>query len=518
LPNQDPPDQAFLWRAADFALPEARLGLILSGRRFFSHDPDSLAAKRDLLLRFTPAVMINLGELHREKVFPTAQHPAMIVVASNRPSERGVDCTYATVERSYTFERHGVLEIGPESIRRVSVSRAAQDQDFLKIASWGSARDAALVRHLKQFPTLEEFLHGHGVRPRQGFIRGEEKKRTGPVPKEIRGWPCLETEGLTPFGMTAAGLPPLKDEKMQWPREAGIYRGPLFLFTLTLSETGLTSAICPDNLVYSQRYYGIPLAQPEPPEWSDYLNGILNSSLATYFIFLTGSVWGVERDDVIWADFRRLPVPSIDQSAGLATSVIQVAREMRTCAIRGRSVSRSQRESLDRAVNDLYRLEPHVAVLIEEMIGYTIHFQRNGPQSKTLRKPDAETVSAYAEDFMGVINEFLSLRNERKATAEIFDLPKDCPLQVVRFAMVPRSARARNVNIVRRQELGPLLQRITNNLPVQIAADLYARRHVRFYAPGEVYLVKPAQVRFWTRSAGMNDADVVLAEHLGSIS
>jgi len=518
LPNQDPPDQAFLWRAADFALPEARLGLILSARRFFSHDDDSVAAKRELLSRFTPTVMINLGELHREKVFPTAQHPAMIFVARNRPSERGVDCTYATVERSYTFERHGVLEIGPESIRRVSVSRAAQDEDFLKIASWGSARDAALIRHLKQFPTLEKFLEGHGVRPRQGFIRGEEENRTRLVPKEILGWPSLETQGLTPFGRTAAGLPPLKDEKMQWPREAAIYRGPLFVFTLTLSETGLSSAICPDNLVYSQRYYGIPLAEPQPPEWSDYLNGVLNSSLATYFVFLTGSVWGVERDDVIWADFRRLPVPSIDQSAGLAASVIQVAREMRTCAIRGRSVSRSQRESLDRAVNDLYRLEPHNAVFIEEMIGYTIHFQRNGPQSKTLRKPDAETLSAYAENFMGVINEFLSLDNERKATAEIFDLPKNCPLQVVRFAMVPRSHRGRNVRIVDRQELGPLLERIAHNLPPPIAADLYARRYVRFYGPGVVYLIKPAQVRFWTRSAGMNDADVVLAEHLGSIS
>ena len=26
LPNQDPPDQAFLWRAADFVVPDARLG------------------------------------------------------------------------------------------------------------------------------------------------------------------------------------------------------------------------------------------------------------------------------------------------------------------------------------------------------------------------------------------------------------------------------------------------------------------------------------------------------------
>ncbi len=522
LPNQDPPDQAFLWRSADFALPEARLGLILSARRFFSHDDDSVAAKRELLSRFTPAVMINLGELHREKVFPTAQHPAMIVVARNRPSERGVDCTYATVERSYTFERHGVLEIGPESIKRVSVSRAAQDEDFLKIASWGSARDAALIRHLKQFPTLEKFLQGHGVRPRQGFIRGEEKNRTRPLPEEILGWPCLETEGLTPFGMSAAGLPTprdRRDKKMQWPREAAIYRGPLFLFTLTLSETGLTSAICPDNLVYSQRYYGIPLPKPQPPAWSGYLNGILNSSLATYFVFLTGSVWGVERDDVIWADFRRLPVPEMSSNHSPSIQrVLDMERNLRTLAIQRKTVSQQRRRELDTAVYDLYGLDARQRILVEDMLRVTIDFQREVDQSTSLLKPSADQLAAYAEQFISVINDFLSLRNERKTTAEIFELPANCPLQVVRFAMVPRSHRGRNVRIVDRQELGPLLQRIAGSLPMEIASDVYTRRHLRFYAPGEVYLVKPAQVRFWTRSAGMNDADAVLSEHLGSVS
>ena len=83
--------------------------------------------------------MVNLGELHREKVFPTAQHPAMIIVARNRPTERGVECTYATVERSRTFETHGVLTIGPELIKPLSIRRAAEDEDFLKVASWGNA-------------------------------------------------------------------------------------------------------------------------------------------------------------------------------------------------------------------------------------------------------------------------------------------------------------------------------------------------------------------------------------------
>ena len=50
-----------------------------------------------------------------------------------------------------------------------------------------------------------------------------------------------------------------------------------------------------DNLVYSQRYYGVSLPEDKPNAWAGYLNGIINSSLATYFVFLTAAEWGVER-------------------------------------------------------------------------------------------------------------------------------------------------------------------------------------------------------------------------------
>ncbi len=476
LPNQDPPDQAFFWRAADFAADDARFGMILSGRRFFSHDEDSVAAKRDFLLRFAPLMMMNLGELHREGIFPTAVHPAMIVVARNRRAQRGVDCTYATVERSRTFRGHGVLEIRPDLIKPLSVFRAAQDEDFLKIASWGSARDAALIRHLKQFSTLEEFLEQRNVRPHVGFIRGAE---THPIPRENINQPCLETEGWTPFRMSTAGLPLLRDGKMERPRPEGIYRGPLLLFTLSLSESGLTASICQaERLVYSQRYCGIPLPKTETPEWADYLNGIFNSPVSAYFTFLTGSVWGVERDDAPLTDFSRLPIPPIDESPDSAANVIRMAREMRLAAVDGRVPSPAKKRRLDGAVFALYHLEPNQAVLVEDMLANTIDLQRSREQSPALRRPSPDVLSDYCGHFLGVIDQFLALRNERRATADVFALPSDCPLQVVKFSVLSRSSHPPAVRVVARQELGHLLERIAKGLPAEIAADVYTHRRM----------------------------------------
>ena len=83
LPFRDPPDQAFVWRAADFSRPNARYGFILEGKRFFSHDKSSIKARDELLKSFAPRMFVNLSALHREKLFPSAEHPAIVLILEN---------------------------------------------------------------------------------------------------------------------------------------------------------------------------------------------------------------------------------------------------------------------------------------------------------------------------------------------------------------------------------------------------------------------------------------------------
>lgn len=517
LPNQNPPDQAFVWRAGlDFARREARLGFLVSARRFFSHHEDSVAAKRQLLTRFPPRLMLNLSELHREELFPSAMHPAMLVVAVNRPAEPGDAFAFAAVERSRAFKRHGTLEIGPEHVKVLSVRRAAEEEDFLKVASWGTARDRDIILQMQKLPPLGEVLADLGVEPHQGFIRGKPKNRTRPVPPELLHppLPCLETEGFGRFGMNAAALARLEDEWMQWPRDAAIYREPLLLVRMGIGQSGIEATLSNEDIVYSQRYCSIQVDR-QHDLWLSCLNGILNSLAATYYLFLSASEWGVERDEVTEDDLLNLPVPST--AMGASPSIRRVAEaeaELRILAQQGRT-SASARAELEEAVFGLYGLEATQRLAAEDMVSYTVDLQRNLGRSCAVKPPQTSDLLAYAEQFVRVVDGFLSVRNELRATAEVFELPPDAPLRVVKFRMVDRSRRRRKVRTVARQELAPLLGRIAEALPAPIAERVYTRRHLRVYGPGEVYVIKPAQVRFWCRSAGINDADAVLAEELG---
>jgi len=53
-----------------------------------------------------------------------------------------------------------------------------------------------------------------------------------------------------------------------------------------------------------------------------------------------------------------------------------MAEKLRAAAIQGHPVSALQRRRLNEAVFDLYRLEPHHCVLVEDMLATTIDFQK----------------------------------------------------------------------------------------------------------------------------------------------
>ena len=181
LPFRDPPEQAFVWRSRDFARHGARIGMILEGKRFFSHEDQSLQAKRELLRSFEPKLLVNLAALHDQKLFPAAKQPAIVLVAANRQSDDRASFPFVSVEFSRPFRKHGILQVGPENVRRLSVSLATSNPIALKVASWGSARDMASHRPANAGITtrLRSFLQSTAWRCTKGISRAEPNRTRG---------------------------------------------------------------------------------------------------------------------------------------------------------------------------------------------------------------------------------------------------------------------------------------------------------------------------------------------------
>lgn len=508
-------DQAFLWRIADFTNEKTQIGLILHSRPLFGHMPDSLQARERLLTRFSPQIIVNLSALRQEGLFPKSDAPATVLIAKGRQSEINDFFYFICAEYSESFKRHGIIEIGPENIKKISTRHVLSDVDALKIASWGNARDMALIVRLRNtFPPLRRMItEPRSVKKRQEeWLGGQGFRAHGSQDaSKLYGKKWLPSGRLQPYIIDPNLLELFPEQKVDRLRDPRIYEGPLVITTRGLGANGFFSAFCSTDLVYTEEYYGISF--PQQQEYvAHYLNGILNSSLTNYFLFLTASVWGVERDKVEPNDLLRLPLPTLTKDNKYIVSLI-VRLEEGLRLSRDHATRVELKRQLDDAVFDLYDLSSMERILVQDTLNFTIDLRMRGEASKALDRPENRELEAYSLQLVNTIQPFFRTLNEMMIVASIFET-KAAPLQVVRFSVIPVYEPTPSTQIVAGQILDDVLERIAIQLPARISDTIYTRRNLRIYTGNDFYIVKPSQRRQWSRYAALNDADMVIAEQM----
>jgi hypothetical protein len=498
------PDQAFLWRVGDFTNENTAIGLILHGKPFFGNTKKAWLAKEALFKRFKPSVLVNLSKLRRDRLFPNSEAPALVFIGKGCKPQPKDSFYLVCPERSLDFRQHGIIEIRPENIKRLSAYAVATDPDMLKVASWASARDFQLIQKLRtEFPCIEEVI---GKPLSNGFKMGNGRD----VPEALLLQKWLSSGEMPKYQVDSNKLGLLLYIQMESPRKPEIYSPPLVIVSQTPDSEGAYSAFSEEIIVYTQRYSGISFLHDQV-ELAHYINAIINSKVASYFLFLTSASWGVERDELKTQDLSRLPVPLPNtKNSSLVARVVAVEQQLRI----SNSVDyQNLKHQLNEAVFELYGLGKTEQLLVEDGVNITINLRMEREESIALTKPSLDELKSYSLQLVGVIQPFLQTLRQRVLLADVIEVNQS-PLQVVKFSFLPAPGREHIVRITQVQDLKEVLSRIAEQLPQQIADRIFTRRDLRIYSGQDIYIVKPAQKRYWSRSAGLNDADLILSEHL----
>lgn len=327
------------------------------------------------------------------------------------------------------------------------------------------------------------------------------------------------------FKTTEAGLRELKDkasrqefesgEFWKWEKAKDINRkqrvDSVLVKDLTDTEvqTGIYAAFSSQDIVYTESYSGISVSEGRI---ANYTNGIINSSIASYFLFFTASTWGIERNKIGRQDLSRLPIPQpTEDNQNFVSRIIEIEGQLRRC--RDESIEIKLKQQLDEAVFDLYGLDEMERILVEDMVNMTINLYMVREKSAAIKRPKYNELVQYAQSLISVIKPFLQTLNQRTIVADVLDVG-NAPLQVVKFSLVSTPGREETVRTLPVQELETVLKNIAEQLSQEIADRIYTRRNLRIYVGEDIYLVKPAKRICWTRSAGLNDADIILSEQL----
>ncbi len=501
-----PPDQAFLWRIGDFTSDLTQIGLILHGKPFFSKNSNAIAAKKELFTRFKPQIIINLSKLYRDNIFPNSEAPAMVFVGKGCRAKTKDSCYFVCPERSLEVRKHGIIEIGAENVTKVSVNGLANDPDMLKVATWGSARDMILVQKMKN--AFSKIVKISGDMPKTGYMVG---RQNNDVPENLRQMKCLTAGNMRRYQIKLEDLEILKYEKLENPRNPEIYQAPLIIISEQIEPNGIIAAFSEENIIYARSYSGITFSKSSV-NYAHYLNGIINSLVSSYFLFMTASSWGVERKKIMRQDLSYLPVPQpTEDNENFVSKIIAIEGQLRKDQKKLEEVQ--LKKQLDEAVFDLYSLDEMERILVEDMVNMTINLYMIREKSAVIKRPKNDELVQYAQSLISVIKPFLQTLNQRTIIADVLDV-SNAPLQVVKFSLVSIPEREEIVRTLPVQELETVLKNIAEQLSQEIADKIYTRRNLRIYAGEDIYIVKPAKRIYWTRSAGLNDADIILSEQL----
>ncbi len=498
----------FVHRAIAFSHEKTRFGIILNAMPFFSGSASGIAAAKHILRTLAPVTLVNLSALSGW-LFATASAPAVVLYARHR-AQRSDQLTVVQVPWSASGARTHTFDVSPSDVIRLSLAEVEKNPIKLKAAAVGRRRDLALLDNLtSSFSTVEAQLALLETKLSDGLTRGSPKNQTRDA-RALKGLELLEAGDIGPMSIPAS-LARFTLPKAQWPRTRDTFRAPLVIIKEMVGDNARgIAAVSERDLIFTDAFFGVSLPRNHA-SIAYLLVAVLSSSLASWFFTMTASEFAIWKRKLLIRDVNLVPVPDLKTAAAspIGNRLLQVSKRMNA-----ESGGPDDWTALDRAVFDLYGLDEADRAVVEDGLFRASWQWQAGREASVSPASIHSDLSNYARLFLSVVSGWLSIRNERRMRAEIFDVSTNDALRVVRFVLEsgPGSSSIHVVQV--KGELNDVLTSISKRLNVKIASALSAKRELRVHGRNEVVIVKPSARRHWMGVCALDDADAVIAESL----
>ena len=464
--------------------------------------------------------IVNLSAL-RFGLFKDAISPTCIVTMSAE-LPNGEPLSYICPKPVASNEDDYRIVIEPYDINLIYPQEAIQDSLVWTALMWGGRRDLALLRRLSQQHNLEKFKIDKIAITRQGIIRGDRQKRQ----ETILGKRILEskqfpdgtfifinpedlllnedpyTDSRASSDFSAFQIPQLI-LKQAW--QIGLKR---FQAALLISDEGQQAVLC------SGSYVSIHVS-PQSVAILEAACLSYNSKLAVYYLFLSSGPFASYRPKTNVDDLLRVPIPKSTET--LLENIFDF-------------------NDIDNQVRQAFYLKDSEWLLIEDIFNYTLpdfKGNRSSPgrqstrsESSTLvRQIDSEWVlKEYCHSFLKVIK--AGFGSNKNLWAKIFKEQNKPSISVRLIAFYfTQNDEGEEIEVEPLdsleliEQLEGLNQSFLEKSSIedggifyQRVAKIYDSIHLNGKTIPTVYFVKPDQIRYWTRSMALRDADEVAAD------
>jgi hypothetical protein len=254
-----------------------------------------------------------------------------------------------------------------------------------------------------------------------------------------------------------------------------------------------------------------------------FLAAYLYSPLARYFLFHTTSSWGVSKAKVHLEELLTIPFPPsertlnskrgsaiIAEAAKIIDDAMEQAGEL---LVDRKDLVRTTRERINPLVYEYFDLDDGERTLVEDTNNVVIPSTRPTRASDkvpTLRLPTSAERGEYLRVLCATLNDWAREGRYRIEGRTLVSAKSG--VGAVELTKV-NGKKPSAVTPGEDRELLAVLDRLRKTFSKQLGS-VELLRGVKVFDKDTAYLFKPLRLRFWTRTAALNDADAIAASIL----
>jgi len=514
--------QCFMWRVQRLLKPGGEIGLLVSTGVLFKHQENSKKFRQRWLKENRIRAVYNFA--HVRHVFFRKQKKeaiapfAAIFFAPARAEEIEETfrnrISYVSIKRSSFVEKLQAVIIDKTDLRKARQSEFLANDWLWKTYMWAGLSDAELIGELKNcYLLLSEFADNHG----RGYQEGG-----GPKNKHIDELgvkfelPIKRFNENSDFSRLYIPIVPRKIHALGQPI---IYKGPRLLIKRGVSRSGakfgeIQARLAYEPFAFRNSIIGFRLDSLNDNQRKVIL-GIVKSSLAKYYHFLTCSTWGFWHDDVHVEEHLSFPIHFPDNQ-DLENRILEAVEQITTKCDTPTFLNsnppgwRIMQEELDNAIFDLYELSEPQRDLVRDLCQVILEFFYEGADSQAVKPPNIEWLEEYRDAFLEMWDERLALKGKELET-RIY-APSHGLLVGMSFELKDLGIAFNHKPVTNNSDWQYWFRRLSKSLLKEYSTQIYIDRVVKVLNDSSMFIIKSVERRFWTKSQGRQDARELLTE------
>ena len=515
----------FLPKAAALLRDTGRVAMINTASLLSWRDGKAAALRKKLFTTFSFDEITNLSAIRRD-LFSDVIGPACVVVFGKTSPTDTQTLAYfipksrkrRAPSRTRQVETHFAIE--PADAFTVSHHQAIADDPWIWSAlAVGGTRHMAMVRRLKELPTLAKLEAKGLVDTRKGVITGDGKKRFSEhKDKPILAEPAFP-EG-TRFELQASKLPlwhePLCDGRSS--TDFSAFKSPQILIKQSFNAgIGRIRAVLvkkshnSDETICREAY----VSCHDRAETAKHIQNaclLYNSKFAVSFFALNSNRFPFYNSNITAREIIQLPLP--ENPAPIDVSTIP------------------DFETVDKIARELLALNEAEWALVEDFVEFTFpDFLRKtpGPARQPTRRGDnagevEPDLRCFSETFIRVLEATFGKAQSVRATIFAEGENRRLPVRVVTFQLGGKSDGEQvhretvtadglldTLHDFHSRQLADRGRDGTRSTGIAFQRVGYLFHAGRDGAPVNLSIIKPDERRYWTRTMAMRDADELAA-------